>query len=180
MEIHWAHLSDLNPELRAAIEARLQRLAEGHNDLIDVRIGGQAGRHHRHGGHSVRITCQARGQQIVATRERAELGLALNEVLDDFEREVLELRRIRREARSERPRLPPHLGVIDRVFRGAGYGFVLTDEGTQVYFHRNAVHGRLQFESLEEGQRVALNIEPGEQGPQATTLVAPPPDTPAP
>jgi ribosome-associated translation inhibitor RaiA len=91
-------LTELNPAIRGEIEARLRRLGEDHGDLIDVRISAEGTRHHRHGGRSVRIACLARGQQLVAARERDELGLALNEALDDFERQVHELRRIRREA----------------------------------------------------------------------------------
>jgi cold shock CspA family protein/ribosome-associated translation inhibitor RaiA len=180
MEIHWAQFPDLNPEVRAAIEARIQQLAEDHDDLIDVRIVGHVTHHHRHGGCGVRVTCLARGQQLVAMRERDELGLALNEVMDDFERQVHELRRMRREARTERLPEPPCLGLVDRVLRDEGYGFVLTDDGTRVYFHRNAVHGGLHFDALEEGQRVALNIEPGDKGPQATTIGPAPLGTPAP
>jgi len=38
----------------------------------------------------------------------------------------------------------------------------------------------LDFARLEEGDRVALNVEAGREGLQATTVVAPPPDAPAP
>ena len=68
-----------------------------------------------------------------------------------------------------------HLGIVDRVFREDGYGFILTDDGEQVYFHRNAVKEGLAFDRLEEADRVALNMEPGREGPQATAVFAPPP-----
>jgi cold shock CspA family protein len=42
------------------------------------------------------------------------------------------------------------------------------------------VSGGLDFEALEEGQRVGLNLEGGEKGPQATVVLPPPPDAPAP
>jgi cold shock CspA family protein/ribosome-associated translation inhibitor RaiA len=180
MEIHWTHLSELNPKIRAAAEARLQALAAGHDDLIDLRIAGHSTRHHRHGERRVRITCLARGRQVIATCERDDLELALNDVLDDFEREVNELRRWRRDLRTERPAQPPQLGLIDRLLPDQGYGFIITDDGTQVYFHRNAVHSGLHFEALEDGQRVALNVEPGEKGPQANAVYPPPPDASAP
>ena len=113
------------------------------------------------------------------TRERDALGLALNEALDAFEREVHELRAQQRDRRSQRPALPPHLGVVDRIFRDQGYGFVLTDSAQRVYFHRNALSG-LEFAKLEEGQRVGLNVEAGERGPQATVVLPAPPDAPSP
>ena len=180
MQIHWTHFSDLPDEEREAIERRLQALAQGHDDLIDLRLVARASSHHRHGGREVRLTCQARGRELVVTRERDDLGQALYEVLDDFEREVRQLREKRREKRVERRALPPVLGLIDRVFQSDGYGFVLTDSGEQVYFHRNAVSSGLDFATLEEGTRVGLNVEAGDKGPQATSVVAVPPDTPSP
>lgn len=42
-------------------------------------------------------------------------------------------------------------------------------DGMEVYFHRNAVHD-MAFEALEDGMEVSLNIEPGDKGPQATTV----------
>jgi cold shock CspA family protein len=75
------------------------------------------------------------------------------------------MRERRTEQRSERPAAPPHLGIVDRIFREEGYGFVLTDGGEQVYFHRNAVRGALDFDRLAEGDRVGLNLEAGDEGP---------------
>lgn len=175
MEIHWVDLGDLDETSRGEIEARLQLLAEGHRDLIDLRITGRRTRHHRHGAQEVRIICQARGREIVAARTRPDLGLALNEALDAFEREVHRLRSKRRDRSRAQPPEPPCLGIVDRIFPEEGYGFILTDAGEQVYFHRNAVKEGLDFDRLEEAQRVALDLEPGREGPQATTVVAPPP-----
>lgn len=90
------------------------------------------------------------------------------------------MRHRRVQQRGERPPEPPELGVIDEVQREEGYGFILSDAGERVYFHRNALREGLEFERLEEGQRVGLDIEGGEQGPQATFVDAAPPDAPAP
>lgn len=175
MQIHWVGVAELDETQRAEIEARLESLAEGYDDLIDLRVTGHRTRHHQHGAQEVRITCQARGREIVAARTRPDLGLALDEALDAFEREVKRLRDKRRSLSRMQPPAPPHLGVVDRIFRDEGYGFILTDDGEQVYFHRNAVKQGLEFDRLEEADRVALNLEAGRDGPQATSVVAPPP-----
>lgn len=180
MQIHWVHADVLPEEARHAAERRLEALGAGHTDLIDVRITVRTTGHHRHGGQEARIVGQVRGRELVAARSRLEAALALDEALDAFERELRELRAARAGTRVERPAAPPELGIIDRVFREDGYGFILTDSGDQVYFHRNALHGGLAFESLTEGQRVGLNLEPGEQGVQATVVRPAPPDAPAP
>lgn len=180
MELHWVHPDVFRQEDRLVAEERIAELARDHTDLIDVRITARPTGHHRFGGQEVRITCEARGKEIVAARTRADAGLALNEALDAFEREVWRMRHRRSQQRKERPALMPELGVIDQVRFDEGYGFILTDAGDRVYFHRNAVHGGLEFERLNEGQRVGLNIEGGIEGPQATVVVAAPPDVPSP
>ncbi|NNL86066.1 MAG: HPF/RaiA family ribosome-associated protein [Myxococcales bacterium] len=178
MKLHWVGFQELDESQRALVENRVQQLAEGHRDLIDVRFTGRPTRHHRHGGQEVRITCQARGHEIVAARTCPDLELALNAALDTFEREVHRLRDKQRDLSRAQAPVPPHLGIVDRIFREDGYGFILTDGGDQVYFHRNAVKEGLEFEQLEESDRVALNMEAGQKGPQATTVAAPPPGEP--
>lgn len=173
MQIHWVGLTDLEDSERSAIEKRLLELAKDHHDLIDLRISGHESRHHKHGAKEIRITCQARGREIVAARTRPELALALAESLDAFEREVRDLREKRREQSRAPERERLHLGIVDRILRDEGYGFILTDDGDQVYFHRHAVKKGLEFSQLKEADRVALNFEPGEKGLQATAVVAP-------
>jgi len=180
MEIHWVHAGALSEDERADAEGRIDGLAEGHTDLIDVRITARQTEHHKHGGREIRIICEARGKEIVVSRSQPDLSLALNEALDVFEREVRRLRQRHLDRRTERPADPPHLGIVDRIFREDGYGFLLTDAGEQIYFHRNAVHGGLDFEELDAGDRVGLDYEAGEEGPQAITVVAAPPDAPSP
>jgi cold shock CspA family protein/ribosome-associated translation inhibitor RaiA len=180
MEIHWYNPSAFREQDRSGVEGRIRSLVGDQSDVIDVRITARENGHHRHGGHEVRITCQARGAELVAARTRADAGLALNEALDAFERELRRLRDRRGERRFERGSEPPELGVIDEVRSDEGFGFILTDAGERVYFHRNALHGGLAFERLEEGQRVGLNVEGGVQGPQATVVRPAPADAPSP
>ena len=180
MQIHWVHPEVFRDELRSGVEQRLEALAAGHEDLIDVRITASTTPHHRHGAQEVRIVCEARGRQLVAKRERPEAAVALDAALDAFEREVRELRAQRNDPRGRAEAAPPELGIVDRVFRDEGYGFILTDSGEQVYFHRNALQGGLAFDALAEGQRVGLSVEPGDRGVQATFVRSAPPGTPTP
>jgi len=180
MEIHWRHPETFSEGERSVAEARLNELARDRTDLIDVRVAARPSDHHRHGGQEVRITARARGTQVVAARTREDAALALNEALDAFEREIWRMRHRFMQERRGRPAVPPELGVIDRILAEEGYGFILTDSGESVYFHRNAVSGGLRFEDLGEGQRVGLNLEGGLGGPQATVVVPAPPGVPSP
>ena len=180
MEIHWRKLESLKASERRAIEARLQALAHGHSDLIDLRIAGRPTAHHRHGAQEVRITCEVRGKEIIAARTGDDLRMALDQAVDTFESELRRLRARRLSRRSARLAEPPCLGIVDRVYSREEYGFILTDAGDRVYFHRNALKRGFVFEALEEGDRVALDFESGEEGPQAIAVFPAPPDLPSP
>lgn len=175
MEIHWRNPNALSLEVQRATEARLESLAAGHTDLIDVWLDIQKDAHHRQGNDRVAIRCMARRTEILAEGADADVEPALRKALDAFEREV---RRYRDKSGTRQVRgvpEPPHLGVVEQLFADQGYGFIVTQGGEQVYFHRNAVRNGLSMDSLEVGQSVALNVEPGEKGPQATFVEPPPP-----
>jgi Ribosome-associated protein Y (PSrp-1) len=172
VQVHWRHPNELSEEIRQDAESRLQRLADGHTDLIDTWIDVALDGHHRKGNGRVAIRCQARGTEIVAHGNREDPDLALHEALEVFEREVKRMRERRKDRRVERTAGPTLRGVVDRV--GTDHGFLITDAGERVYFHRNALAGGLRFDALQEGETVALEVEAGREGLQAT-VVAPPP-----
>ena len=91
-----------------------------------------------------------------------------------FEREVKRMRERRKDRRLERTVGPTLRGVIDSVRLEADHGFLITDAGERVYFHRNALAGGLRIDALEEGQTVALEMEDGREGPQATVVLPAP------
>jgi cold shock CspA family protein len=49
------------------------------------------------------------------------------------------------------------------------FGFLESNDGQEVYFHRNSVLGD-GFSRLHVGSRVTFAEEMGEKGPQATTI----------
>jgi ribosome-associated translation inhibitor RaiA len=102
LEIHWHHTQWLAESGREEIEARIRELAEqGGNDLIDVRISGNSSRHN-HGEQEVRITCEARGREIVATRTSDSLDQALHDAFENFIQQVRQWRKKRRDHRGSR------------------------------------------------------------------------------
>jgi cold shock CspA family protein/ribosome-associated translation inhibitor RaiA len=182
MEIHWRRPGELSEAEQTLAQERIESLAKGHHDLIDVWIEVEPGSpHHRLGVERVSIRAQARGKTIVAHAEEENRTAALRAALDRFDREVHRMRHKRIDRRTARPpSSPPHLGIIDRVFPDRGYGFLLSDSGEQIYFHQNALNAPLEFDALEEGARVAFNFEAGDEGLQATVVSPPPPDAPSP
>ncbi len=66
-------------------------------------------------------------------------------------------------------------GTIKRLVRERGFGFILGQDGTEIFFHRSAVQGD-GFDALAEGQAVEFDVEKGEKGPRAANLKVSPAD----
>jgi len=65
-------------------------------------------------------------------------------------------------------------GTIKRLVRERGFGFILGQDGTELFFHRSALQGE-GFDTLTEGQAVEFEVERGAKGPRAANMkVAPP------
>ncbi|MFE3184248.1 cold-shock protein [Streptomyces violascens] len=50
-----------------------------------------------------------------------------------------------------------------------GYGFITMDAGVDVFVHYSAIEMD-GYRTLEEGQRVQVEISQGQKGPQASTV----------
>ena len=104
VEIHWINLDGLEEGDRQGAEVRFRKLDASHTDLIDLRIMGKKNGHRARAGEEVRIVCQARGREIVAARSADQVGRALHDAIDAFEREVWRHRERRRDRRGGRGR----------------------------------------------------------------------------
>jgi CspA family cold shock protein len=57
-------------------------------------------------------------------------------------------------------------GKVKRLVQERGFGFIVSDDGSEIFFHRSGVEGTA-FEMLREGQRVAFDVEKAQKGPRA-------------
>jgi ribosome-associated translation inhibitor RaiA len=98
------NLEGLEAKDRQGADDRFRKLGASHNDLIDLRITGKKNGHRARASEEVRIVCQARGREIVAARSADQVGRALHDAIEAFEREVWRLRERRRDRRGSRGR----------------------------------------------------------------------------
>jgi CspA family cold shock protein len=57
-------------------------------------------------------------------------------------------------------------GIIRRLLEHRGFGFIQSEDGRNVFFHRSEVL-QVSFQTLQEGQTVEFAVEETPQGPKA-------------
>ena len=60
-------------------------------------------------------------------------------------------------------------GTIRRLITDRGYGFIKTEEGEDLFFHRNDLQG-VAYESLTEGQEVEFEVARTAKGQNAANV----------
>ena len=131
---------------------------------------------HRKGDHwKIRVRLTVPGQELVVNRDPPKhktgekIELALRETFDRVRRQLQDHARLV-DGRVKHHETPEH-GRVTRLDGLNGYGFIEADDGTDLYFHRNAlVEG--SFDKLEIGSEVRFVSEAGREGPQATSVRA--------
>jgi cold shock CspA family protein/ribosome-associated translation inhibitor RaiA len=162
---------------KTEIESRMDDLQRGHEDLIHGRVTLIKNRHHK------KLANVAEAFVVVTLPERHTLTARKEDktfeeaIRSAFRAISIELRKYREKRAKTEVRLspvPPHRGVICKLFPKERYGFILKEGGGEVYFHANALQG-LTFKKLEDGTEVVFGLEQGDKGPQATVVTLLPP-----
>jgi cold shock CspA family protein/ribosome-associated translation inhibitor RaiA len=134
------------------------------------------GSHHRKGKgahYRVRIELTVPGRILIVgrdpllTKPHEDPFLAVNQAFHAARRQLQDyVRRLRGDVKL---RIGPPHGRVARLFRKAGYGFLVTDNSREIYFNRASVLNKA-FNHLKLGDEVRFAEEQGEKGPQASTV----------
>ena len=167
-----------SPSVEAQIRRRAEELAQFSDRVSACKVMVEAAhRHHWQGRiYHVRIDLAVAGGEIVVNREPSQdhahedLHVAIRDAFDAARRRLQD--HMRRLDGQTKQHIAPPIGRIARVFAERDYAFLETDEGEEVYMHRNAVVGG-GFDRLKVGDRVryVIDQEEGEKGVQASTVI---------
>jgi len=167
----------MTPRWKTEIEARMDDLRRGHDDLIHGRVTLIKNRHHKKLANVaealVVVTLPGR-HTLTARKEDKTFEEAIRSAFQAISIELRKYREQRAKTEVRLPPVPPHRGVICKLFPKERYGFILKEGGGEVYFHANALQG-LTFKKLEDGTEVVFGLEQGDKGPQATVVTLLPP-----
>lgn len=168
------HEVDQTEALEAAIRDRASKLERFSDDIMSCRVAVEAPhRRQQRGTHyRVRIDLTVPGDELVVARDPSEhdahedVFVAIRDAFHAARRQLEDYERKRR-GQVKQSRGALH-GRVVSLFPDQGYGFLAADDGHEVYFHRNSVLD--DFDALTVGTRVRYSEEPGDQGPQASTV----------
>lgn len=75
----------------------------------------------------------------------------------------------RRQRLDTKQLVPPPAARVTQIFPDKGYGFLITLEGREIYFHKDSVLNQA-FTRLKVGTTVTFAEEAGDKGPQASSV----------
>jgi cold shock CspA family protein/ribosome-associated translation inhibitor RaiA len=175
------------------IRAEADKLDSFYNRVMGCRVAiEKPHRHHRKGSlYHIRIDLTVPGEEIVVKREPSlshrarqlgetgikkhlevktphkNLRLAINDAFRAVGRRLQDYARRQRGDVKSHP--PLQVARVGKIVQDEGYGFLTSDDGRGIYFHKNSVLNRA-FSRLKVGMRVSFIEELGEKGPQASTV----------
>lgn len=175
------------------IRDEAEKLDSFYNHIVACHVAVEIPhRHHRRGGSfHVRIDVRVPGGEIAVNREpslaadvrhlgksssskqmelngsQKHLRLAIKAAFRTAERRLQDYARCQRG--DVKLHAPAAVAIVSKIVREEGYGFLTANDGREIYFHENSVLDD-GFSRLELGTRVTFVEEPGEKGPQASTV----------
>ncbi|MBI3090806.1 MAG: cold shock domain-containing protein [Candidatus Tectomicrobia bacterium] len=60
-------------------------------------------------------------------------------------------------------------GVVKKLVRDRGFGFVRAENGEEIFFHSSALP-QGSFDTLAEGDELEFQVEQGAKGPRASQM----------
>jgi ribosomal subunit interface protein len=162
---------ELPDSIDAIIREKAEKLNIFNDQIISCRVVLEAPHRSQQKGimYNVRIELTIPGSEVVVKHEpHVDLMAAIRDAFDAAKRQLQNhSRRQRGEVKhhEEVPRARVHELLLEE-----GYGFLLTADAREIYFHENSVvDGR--FSQLKVGLEVRFVEVEGEKGPQASAVV---------
>lgn len=168
--------AEADPDARAAIDRHIAQLEERYGRVTAGRVVLKApGGHHRTGGLyeiTIRLALpDGREVNIGRTPQNDERHANVNFAINDaFKRARRQLQDQVRKLRGDvKQHDGPPLGTVVELDPLGQFGFIETDDGREIYFHRNSVLNDA-FARLAVNSRVTFAEDVGDKGPQASTV----------
>lgn len=174
LQITFRHI-----EASEAVENNIRdhagELEQFYDQIMSCRVVVDESHKHHHQGKlfQVHIDVTVPGKELVAGREpgqhhaHEDIYVAIRDAFDAMQRQLEDHARKQR-GKVKSHEVPPH-GKVSELAPDENYGRILTADGRDIYFHRNSLLNS-NFDDLEIGMEVRFDEEPGDLGPQASSV----------
>lgn len=177
LQITWQEVPQ-SDALEADIRNKTEKLGQYYDKIINCHVVvGAPHRHHRQGNlYRLRIGINVPGKEIVVTRDpgdrnaHEDMYVTIRDAFNAARRQLQDYARVQQGEVKQHDELLP--ATVSKTFPEDGYGFLLSPEGDEVYFHRNSLMNG-DFDSLDVGMEVRYVEEMGYKGPQAKRVSIP-------
>ena len=164
-----------NFKMTDAIESEIRqkagKLDRFYDRITRCRVVVESPHCHKNKGrlHDLHIYLTVPGTELVVKREqREDLYVAIRDTFNAACRKMDDYKRKQRgdvKHHEEAPR-----ARISSLFPEEGYGFLITPDEREIYFHENSLL-KGEFRKLKIGMEVRYSEEKGNNGPQASTVI---------
>jgi cold shock CspA family protein/ribosome-associated translation inhibitor RaiA len=173
------HNTPTSPEVEAEIREHVDKLERRFGRLVGCRVAVELlHRQHQTGNvYDVHITMRVPRGELAVSREphrpkqkyaQPDIHISLRDAFKAAERQLTEYKR---KLKGEvKPHEESFAGQISQLYPAEDHGFILTHEGTQLYFHRNSLISKGDFDQLRVGERVHFVETVGDTGPIASKV----------
>ncbi|MEN8200505.1 MAG: cold shock domain-containing protein [Thermodesulfobacteriota bacterium] len=138
--------------------------------VLHLRVSIEATTHHKEGGYEVKLVASVPSDTVVVAKKGENVGPLLRESFDILALQLKENRRKKRQVQKGADEAlddGARHGVIRKLSPHESYGFIVSQDAREIYFHENALKD-VALDSLNEGDEVMFGESLGDKGPQAS------------
>lgn len=168
LQVEGRHV-EIRKSWQDKIELEKNRLNRHHPGLVhNLRVAVESTAGHSKGGYEVRLVATVPSDTIIVKRKGEAVKPALVKAFDNLGMQLKELQRKKRQTGKgqEAPTAGGTSGKVKAVSPMESYGFIVTADGREFYFHENALKDAA-IDKLAEGTPVTFGEGEGEKGPSA-------------
>ena len=174
LQITFRHM-DPSEAVESKIRERAEKLKKFYDRIMGCHVVVEAPHKHRHKGglYWVHLDITVPDGELVVNRNprqrssHEDVYVAIRDTFDAARRRLEDYARRQRQ-QVKIHEATPH-GKVSELSPDTDHGRISTPDGRSIYFHRNSVINA-DFDDVEVGTEVRFAEEPGDEGPQATTV----------
>ncbi len=167
---------DIRKSWQEKIEEERNKLIRHYaNFVLHLRVTIEATPGYKEGGYEVRLVASVPNDTVAVKRWGENVRSLLVETFDVLGAQLKEIVKKKQNHKAAKPLGAvvdgKASGVIRKIFPEEAYGFIVTNDKMDVFFHANSLKD-ITMSDLSEGDEVLFAMEDGDKGPQATWVKA--------